>query len=315
MKTDASRLSPNPVLAQLGYPPDARLVIFHADDVGMCHGSNRAFIDLQAAGVVQCGSIMAPCPWAPEILDYCAAHPEIDVGVHLTLNSEWPGYRWGPVSTRAVESGLIDARGHFWPQVAQMQATMRASAALAELRAQIELVRAAGIDFTHLDTHMGAALTPALFPAYVELGFEYNVPVLVLRQLDDYVRALGFTQASDAEWSAFVAELEARGMPLIDHFRVTPGYGPGEDEGGRADLYAATLRALPPGITYFSLHPNASGDIEIIAPERAHWRTFEHDYFRSPQLLALLQREQIQPIGYRALCTLMRTARRNRRQL
>lgn len=231
MKTDVSSLSPNPVLAQLGYPPAARLVIFHADDVGMCHGSNRAFIDLHAIGVVQCGSIMAPCPWAPEMLDYSAAHPRIDIGVHLTLTSEWPGYRWGPVSTRAVESGLIDARGHFWPQVAQVQAAMQIAAALTELRAQIELVRAAGIDFTHLDTHMGAALLPALFPAYVELGFAYKVPVLMLRHLDAYVRSLGLTQASDAEWAAFVVELEARGMPLVDHLRITPGYGPGEDDG------------------------------------------------------------------------------------
>jgi len=306
MKKNVWSVTPNPVLAQLGYPPDARLVIFHADDVGMCHGSNRACIDLQAAGIVQCGSIMAPCPWAPEILDYSAAHLTLDVGVHLTLTSEWPGYRWGPLSTRAVESGLLDARGYFWPQVVQVQATMQIEAALTEFRAQIELVRSAGIDFTHLDTHMGAALLPALFPAYVELGFEYNVPVLVLRQLDAYVRSLGFTQASDDEWAAFVAGLEVRGMPLVDHFRITPGYGPGEDDGGRAELYEATLRDLPSGITYFSLHPNASGDIEMIAPDRAHWRTFEHAYFRSPRLKDFLQREGIVPIGYRALCLLMR---------
>lgn len=304
---ERTSMSSNPALSRLGYPPDARLVIFHADDVGMCHGSNRAFIELQAAGIVQCGSIMTPCPWAPEMLDYCAAHPELDIGVHLTLNSEWPGYRWGPVSTRAQESGLIDGRGHFWPQVAQTQAALQPSAALAELRAQIEMVRAAGIDFTHLDTHMGAALLPALFPAYVELGFAYNAPVLVLRQLDDYVRSLGFTQASDAGWSAFVADLEARGMPLIDAFRITPGYGPDEDEGGRAELYEATLRALPPGITYFSLHPNAPGDIEVIAPDRAHWRTFEYEYFRSARLKDFLQREHITPIGYRTLRRLMHT--------
>ena len=204
-------------------------------------------------------------------------------------------------------------QGHFWPQVAQTQAIMQVDAALAELRAQIELVRAAGIDFTHLDTHMGAALLPALFSAYVELGFEYNVPVLVLRQLDDSVRALGFTQASAVEWAAVTAELEARGMPLIDHFRITPGYGPGEDEGGRGDLYEATLRALPPGVTYFSLHPNAPGDIEVIAPDRAHWRTFEHDYFRSPRLKDFLQREGIVPVGYRTLCMVMRATRLNGR--
>ncbi len=293
--------TPNPLLARLGYAPDARLVIFHADDVGMCHGSNQAFIELLEAGIVKCGSIMAPCPWAPEILDYCAAHPQVDVGVHLTLNSEWSGYRWGPVGTRDPATGLVDANGYFWQWPAETHATMRVEAAVAELRAQLEMVRRWGVDFTHIDTHMGAALHPALFPAYIELGLEYGVPVLMLRQLSNAVRSMGFAQASDEEWAAFVAGLEVRGMALVDHFGVTPGYGPGEDEGGRAELYEAMLRALPPGVTYISLHPNAPGDIEAISPDRAHWRTFEYEYFRSERLRKFLADEGIIPIGYREL--------------
>lgn len=291
----------NPLLARLGHPPDARLVIFHADDVGMCHGSNQAFIELLEAGIVKCGSIMAPCPWAPEILDYCAAHPAVDVGVHLTLNSEWSGYRWGPVGTRDAATGLVDPHGYFWQSLAETQATMRTDAAVAEFRAQIEMVRRWGIDFTHIDTHMGAALHSALLPAYIELGFEYSVPVLMLRQLDQAVRDRGFTQASDAEWTAFVGGLEERGMALVDHFGITPGYGPGEDNGGRAELYEAMLRALPPGITYISLHPNAPGDIEAISPDRAHWRTFEYTYFRSERLHEFLAQEGITPISYREI--------------
>ncbi len=293
--------NPNPLLVYLGYPSDARLVIFHADDVGMCHGSNQAFIELLEAGIVKCGSIMAPCPWAPEILDYCAAHPTVDVGVHLTLNSEWTGYRWGPVGTRDAATGLVDANGYFWQWPAETYATMRPDAAVAEFRAQLELVRRWGVDFTHIDTHMGVALHPALFPAYIELGFEYGVPVLMLRQLSEAVRRMGFTQASDAEWADFVAGLEARGMALIDHFGVTPGYGPGEDKGGRVELYEAMLRALPPGVTYISLHPNAPGDIETISPDRAHWRTFEYEYFRSTRLREFLAQEGITPIGYREI--------------
>lgn len=293
--------APNPLLAHLGYAPDARLVIFHADDVGMCHGSNQAFIDLLEAGIVKCGSIMAPCPWAPEILDYCAAHPQVDVGVHLTLNSEWPSYRWGPVGTRDAATGLVDANGYFWQWPAETYATMRVEAAIAELRAQVEMVRGWGIDFTHIDTHMGAALHPALLGAYIELGFEYSVPVLMLRQISAAVRGLGFAQASDEEWPAFVAGLEARGMALVDHFGVTPGYGPNESEGGRAELYEAMLRSLPPGITFISLHPNAPGDIETISPDRAHWRTFEYEYFRSDRLRDFLAQEGITPIGYQEL--------------
>lgn len=301
MKRTASPLPPNPVLAQLGYPPGARLVIFHADDVGMCHGSNRAFLDLLDAGIVKCGSIMAPCPWTPEILDYCALHPEIDVGVHLTLNSEWSGYRWGPVASRAAATGLVDARGHFWPQPAQTLATLQVEAAIDELRAQIELVRASGVAFTHLDAHMGAAMHPGLFAAYVELGFAYKAPVFVVRCLDDRVRSLELTQAGDAEWAVYVAELEARGMALVDHFRITPQYGPTADAGAQAEAYEAILRDLPPGITYFSLHPNAPGDIETMAPDHAPARIFEHAYFRSARLQEFLQAEGIQPIGYREL--------------
>lgn len=305
----ATQMTPNPLLAQLGYPPDAHLVIFHADDVGMCHGSNRAFLDLLEAGIVRTGSIMAACPWAPEILDYCAAHPEVDVGVHLTLNSEWSNYRWGPVAACEAAAGLVDPLGYFWQQPAQTQIHLDADAALAEFRAQIERVRAAGVDFTHIDAHMGAALLPELFPAYVKLGFEYNAPVLVLRQLDSAIRTRGYTDASDADWAAFVDGLEARGMGLVDRFLITPGYGPDGDRAGDADLYEASLRILAPGITYFSLHPNAPGDIEVIAPDHAAWRIFEYEYFRSQRLKDFLQREGIIPIGYREICTAMRAQR------
>lgn len=307
----ATQMTPNPLLAQLGYPPDARLVIFHADDVGMCHGSNRAFLDLLEAGIVRTGSIMAPCPWAPEILDYCAGHPEVDVGVHLTLNSEWSNYRWGPVAMCEAAAGLVDARGYFWQQPAQTQAHLQVEAALAEFRAQIERVRAAGVDFTHIDAHMGAALLPELFPAYVELGFAYSAPVLVLRQLDSAIRTRGYTDASDAAWTAFADGLEARGMGLIDRFLITPAYGGGDadSDSGRAALYEASLRDLSPGIAYFSLHPNAPGDIETIAPDHAGARIFEYDYFRSPRLKEFLQREGIIPIGYREICTAMRAQR------
>ena len=298
--------SPNPLLAQLGYSPDARLVIFHADDVGMCHGSNRAFLDLQPAGIVRTGSIMAPCPWAPEILTACREQPDLDVGVHLTLNSEWSTYRWGPVGSRDQATGLVDPLGHFWHRPPQTQANLKPAAAVAEFRAQIEMVRAAGVDFTHIDTHMGAALLPELFPAYVELGLEYGVPVLVLRSLDDYVRSLDIGSVSAAEWADFVAGLEARGMALVDHFRITPGYGPQDQEGGRAVLYETILHELLPGVTYFSLHPNAPGDIEVIVPDRAYWRTFEYEYFQSQRLQEFLAAEGIVPIGYREIRDAMR---------
>jgi hypothetical protein len=298
----------NPILSSLGFAPDARLVIFHADDVGMCHGSNLAFVDLCVAGMVTTGSVMIPCPWSPETLALAKANPALDLGVHLTLNSEWGGYRWGPISTRDRASGLIDDEGCFWHRPPALLEHMDVNAAIDEMRAQIERVRTAGVDFTHIDTHMGAAMTPPLVTTYVQFGFEYGAPVLLPRRIDDYLRGLGMSQVDENEWLAWVAAIEERGMPLVDYFRITPGYDT-QEEGGRAELYERMLAELPPGVTYFSLHPNAPGDIETITPERAHWRTFEYDYFRSQRLRDFLAAQKIIPIGYRTIRNLMRAGK------
>lgn len=296
----------NPLIEQLGYGPDSRLVIFHADDVGMCHGSNQAYLELSAAGIVQTGSVMIPCPWSPELVQACQQTPLLDIGVHLTLTSEWSGYRWGPISTRDPASGLLDEAGYFWQRVPGVQEHLNVAAAVTEMRAQIECVRRAGIEFTHLDTHMGAATIPALMEHYVALGFDYGVPVLLPRQIDEYIRTLGLAGPDEQSWLEFAAAVEARGMPLVDWFRITPGYHIADREAGRAALYEAILHDLPPGVTYFSLHPNAPGDIETIVPERAYWRTFEYSYFQSRHLRDFLTAEQIIPIGYRAIRNIMR---------
>lgn len=298
----------NPLVEQLGYGPESRLVIFHADDVGMCHGSNQAYLDLCAAGILQTGSVMIPCPWSPAVVRACQQNPALDIGVHLTLTSEWAGYRWGPISTCDPASGLLDGEGYFWHRVEGVQSHLQPAAAMQEMRAQIERVRQAGVDFTHLDTHMGAATIPDLIEHYVALGFAYGVPILLPRRIDDYIRTLGLAGPEEDAWLTFAAAVEARGMPLVDWFRITPAYhtNANANSEARIDLYESILHELPPGVTYFSLHPNAPGDIETIVPERAYWRTFEYRYFQSERLRDFLKTEQIIPIGYRVIRNIMR---------
>src|SRR5690349_9171744 len=139
----------NPALQQLGFGPQDRVVIIHADDIGMCRATLPALADLLDVGLVSSAAVMVPCPWFPQVAAWCRAHPAVDMGVHLTVNSEWETYRWGPLSTRDLASGLLDDAGYFhaWPPATFAQADP--SAVAAELRAQVARALQAGIRPTH----------------------------------------------------------------------------------------------------------------------------------------------------------------------
>ncbi|GIX06576.1 MAG: hypothetical protein KatS3mg115_0979 [Candidatus Poribacteria bacterium] len=143
---------------RLGYPPDARVLILHADDLGMCHEGNAAGREALEAGTVSSGSVMVPCPWFPEFAAWARERPEWDLGVHLTLNSEWRGYRWGPVASSSEVPSLLDEEGYFYRDTRSLVQNARAEEVERECRAQVERALRFGIRPTHLDTHMGAAL-------------------------------------------------------------------------------------------------------------------------------------------------------------
>ena len=151
---------------------EIRLVVHH-DDLGASHSANMAFIELSDLGVVTSGSVMVPCPWFPEMAAICRDRPDLDVGVHLTLTSEFASFRWRPL-TGVSPNGLteVDEARH---------ATL--AAVETELRAQIETALAAGIDVTHLDAHMGTAWQPEYVDIYLRLGEAYRLPIVLTRDV------------------------------------------------------------------------------------------------------------------------------------
>ncbi|WP_419924061.1 ChbG/HpnK family deacetylase [Candidatus Poriferisocius sp.] len=125
-------------------------LVIHADDVGMCHGANRAFAELSHFGTITSGSVMVPCPWFTEIAETAATDDALDCGIHLTLNAEMDHYRWGPVSSAGPSSGLVDEHGYLWRDVASVRRNAHPDAVEQEWRAQIDRALAAGINVTHL---------------------------------------------------------------------------------------------------------------------------------------------------------------------
>jgi predicted glycoside hydrolase/deacetylase ChbG (UPF0249 family) len=292
----------------LGLPDDARVVVLHADDVGMCRGANRAFLELARAGRIDCGSVMVPCPWFPEIAREAVVDPSLDLGVHLTLTSEWLGYRWGPVAVRSRASGLLDADGYFHRDCLALRASVDPLAAEEEMRAQLERALAAGVDVTHLDTHMGAALIPELLPATLRIARDHRLPLLLPRDLGSYLSVLRLGAVGSGPYAEAVASFDAAGLPVFDRFAMTPGVPSDEAEAA----YAALVTPAAPGLTYVALHPNGDEDIADIQRDhpraKAHWRTDEFRLFGNGHCDAAIAQAGVRRLGTRALRDLHRRA-------
>jgi predicted glycoside hydrolase/deacetylase ChbG (UPF0249 family) len=295
-------LCPMPALKALGFPPEARVAIFHADDVGMNHGANLAFRELSRLGAINCGAVMVPCPWFHEAAEAAAADPDLDLGVHLTLTSEWQTYRWGPISTKSRSSGLMDEDGYFWRRLPMLSAHVVAEAAEIEMRAQIERAMSMGIDVTHLDTHMGAAILPQLVDIYIRLGKEYKLPVLLPKHLSDYTSVLDFSGVELEGYDKILTRLETEGRLLVDYFRMTPWVPSSETD----QAYRKLVTELLPGLTLIALHPNKTGDIETIVPSKAHFRTDEYRLLGDPLFRQFVEAQGIQTLGFRPLRDLLR---------
>src|SRR5262245_3119119 len=136
--TDAQTPATKTLVERLGYPADAKLLIVHADDLGAAHSINIASIKAFEVGLVNSGSIMIPCPWLSEIATYARSHPEADLGLHLTLTSEWTPYRWGPVLSKERVPSLLDSSGYFYLTESEAAAKANPKEVEAEVRAQIE---------------------------------------------------------------------------------------------------------------------------------------------------------------------------------
>ena len=145
-----------PSLAErLGFGPTDRVAVIHVDDIAMCHDANRGAFEALENGPATCGSIMVPCPWFEAAAARARANPRLDLGVHLTLNAEWEHYRWGPVAGPSAVSSLVDARGGLLRTTLETVQRAKPEEVELELRAQIDRALEAGVDVTHLDSHMG----------------------------------------------------------------------------------------------------------------------------------------------------------------
>lgn len=244
--------TPEPTYAErLGWPAGSRVVIFHSDDLGMSHEMNAGAIDALTQGVVTSASVMMPCPWVPEIVRWHKANPQYDLGLHLTLTSEWTDYRWEPLLGADTVPGLVDPEGCLWPRVDQVIEHATADEVEAEVRAQIRRARDMGFNFTHLDSHMGTLFANlGYFRRYVKIGSELGIPILMPGGHATYA-------ALEAPGMVPMMKLMGKvvwesGLPVIDDLHGgSYAWKTGEDN---IQGFMQLLRDLKPGITEVIVH-------------------------------------------------------------
>jgi hypothetical protein len=290
-------MQPNPYLRKLGFNETDRVVIIHADDLGVSQASLSAFEELIHFGLVTSGAVMAPCSWFPAVAAYCRANPDVDMGVHLTLNSEWDTYRWAPISTSDPASGLLDDEGFFPRTPKQVQANTSSEVVYNELVAQVERCLAAGIDLTHIDTHMGTVMDTQIAPRYIQTAYQFRLPLLAPRLGEAELRARGISHGLTQQYSFIIQQLESIGMPLHDGV-----YGiPLEQPNQRLAQVKRVIDELPAGLSRIYIHPAIdTPETRAISPD---WPARVQDYlvFLNEELRDVIRDSGIQLIGYRIL--------------
>jgi hypothetical protein len=272
------------VAERLGYPAGSKLLILHADDLGVAHSVDAASLDALDKGAVTSASIMMPTPWVTEVAAYAKTHPNADLGLHLTLTSEWQTYRWGSISPSDKVSSLLNADGTFPDDVAPVAMKANQPEVERELRAQVDRAIAIGIRPTHLDSHMGSLFaSPALLATYVKVAHDYHLPFLALRGMNGLVLA-----PTDIPLDAVIIADE--NVPR-DHWK---------------EFYLNAIANLKPGLTEIIVHLGHD-DAELQAvmvnhePYGSAWRQRDYEVMNSAEFKKALQDNHVILVGWKDL--------------
>ncbi len=275
---------------KLGWPAGKKVIILHADDIGMCPEANTAAEKQLVDGVIQSAAVMIPCPNAEEFILWAKKHPKMDIGLHLTLTSEWKTHRWGPVTDDAKVPGLLDEDKKLWHTVPQVVQHASAEEVEKEIRAQIEQAIAWGHRPDHIDTHMGTLFAdPGYVKVYIKVAQEYGIPANIIDLSNPEVLA-GFRSQGYPLTDEVVKMIEEYTLPQLDYFTSAPKAETYEEKIGN---FKELINSLKPGLTEIIFHPSVS--TENLKGITGSWqqRSWEAQMFSDPDLIQFFEDEGI----------------------
>jgi chitin disaccharide deacetylase len=275
------------IAERLGHPRDAKLLILHADDLGVAHSENMASFAALDSGGVNSASIMMTTPWVTETATYMKSKPNADLGLHLVMTSEWDTYRWGGVAPVDKTTSLHDPDGTMPRQVRTVATRAKIDEVERELRAQIDRAYAIGLKPTHVDSHMGALFsTPELFATYVKVARSYKLPFL-----------------------AFIGAMNPAARSVLQPGDIFPDtvFDAGDTPKDQwKQFYLDAIKNLKPGLTEILFHLGHD-DAELRAVPVNHdaygsaWRQRDLDVVMSPEWKQALKDNKVVLVTWREI--------------
>ena len=282
---------------KLGYGKDDKLLIIHADDIGMAHSENIATISAIQNGVVNSTSIMMPCPWSTEVGELIKDIPDLDIGIHITLTNEWHTYKYAPVASKSEVPGLVGPDGFMYKDCASVAKNASPEEVEKEMRAQIEAAIKIGIKPTHLDSHMGCVFygRPEFLASYIKLAEEYGIPAMLTKEIVE-----GIIDPNPQLFN----EINVDNLVLIDHLAIaSPEL---YDAMGMDTFYSDLLNNLESGVTVLLNHiAYDNEEMRAITTGFSHWhakwRQDDYDFFTSKKAKDLLEANNIKLITWKEI--------------
>lgn len=270
-----------------------RYLIINADDFGMCQSANEAVEDLFNNGFITSTTLMTPCPWAEDALRRAKENKKMNVGLHLTLNSEWENYRWGPVSRAPVPS-LLDPGGCFFHAVAPLLRQAKAEDVRTEIKAQLEWMTSRGYRPTHLDNHMGSlyglegpSFLGEVFALCAPNGFPFRLP----RSTETFGPA---PKELEATLSRVCAQADKLGIGILDNLLdFGRKLSPSDTYETVKEQYLGVIRGMRPGINELFVHPALESPELKSACPAWQMRVWEHRLMRDGDVGKAIDREGI----------------------
>ena len=274
---------------KLGYSSSDKLLIIHADDLGLAKSVNKATFDALEKGGVNSASIMANCKFINEIKKYSKEIPNVDLGVHLTVTNEWKNYRWKSLMPANKSQTLVNNIGEFPVGIKNFVLRADPDELKKELQAQINKIKSLGIEPTHIDSHEGALFfNKDHFRVYLEIGEKNKLPVFVPKGVDAHFNK-GFPKPENV-------------VVIKDLYMARKGLKRSEWEA----FYLNTLNGLKPGLSQLIVHlgynDNEMREISVDHPDYgASWRHLDYKAVTSDGFLKALKQNNIKLVTWKEI--------------